>query len=319
MDDPSRFFNDIADALGIESVAIVEKDYYIVELLKLLKPLNFTTHQIVFAGGTALAKSGITLNRMSEDVDIKLIPTTTFYSLSRTQRKNIRKEVIQSIANTVVATGIFSFDDMYPKVTRDEYRYNDVPVRYPQRVAQAPCLRPFIRLELMESDLLEQPELRNIHSLGTALTGKEAVVSAFPCATIPSTHAEKIVAMLRRTAAVLRNVEQFEDASLVRHIYDAYCIAETRTIDIVLLADYVRRTVEQDILRYGNQFPQFRLSPYDEMKTGLNELGYNPLYHTRYQQFVTPMVYGQRRVSWDEAYTRFRQIVIAILEICKQK
>ncbi|MCW0348584.1 hypothetical protein NB701_001946 [Pantoea ananatis] len=74
MADLIKLFPDVANALGIESVAIVEKDYYIVELLRLLQPLAFDTHQLVFAGGTALSKAGISLNRMSEDVDIKLVP-----------------------------------------------------------------------------------------------------------------------------------------------------------------------------------------------------------------------------------------------------
>lgn len=314
MDELTSLFSDVADALGIESVAIVEKDHYIVELLRLLRPLAFDTHQVVFAGGTALAKSGIALNRMSEDVDIKLVPTDAFQALSRTQRKNTRKEVVQTISDAITASGIFSFDDNAPKVTRDEYRYNDIPVRYPQRVAQVPCLRPFIRLELMEADLLEAPESRDIHSLVTMLTGKSPVVSAFPCATITSTQAEKLVAMLRRTAAVVRNVERFDDASLVRHIYDTFCIVEVGNVDMRLLAGFVQRTIEQDIQRYGNQYPQFCTSPGDELKMGLDELERNPLYQTRYQQFVVPMVYGSRKISWDEAYTSFRQIALAILD-----
>lgn len=313
MDNLTLLFSDVADALGIESVAIVEKDHYIVELLRLLKPLTFDTHQLVFAGGTALAKSGIVLNRMSEDVDIKLVPTATFQTLSRTQRKGIRKEIVQTISSATTATGMFTFDDTHPKVTRDEYRYNDIPVRYPQRVAQAPCLRPFIRLELMEANLLEAPELRDIHSLVTALTGKTPVISAFPCATITSTQAEKLVAMLRRTAAVARNVERLDDASLVRHIYDTYCIAQTGNVDMRLLTDFFKRTIEQDIQRYGNQYPQFCVSPNDELKMGLDELERNPLYKTRYQQYVAPMVYGARKVSWDEAYASFRQLALAIL------
>ncbi len=71
--------------------------------------------------------------------------------------------------------GVFNFDDDYPKVTRDEYRYNGIS-SYPQRVVQAPCLRPFIRLELMEAKLLEPSELRDIHSLVTGITGKAAIV-----------------------------------------------------------------------------------------------------------------------------------------------
>ncbi|EKS4565702.1 nucleotidyl transferase AbiEii/AbiGii toxin family protein [Salmonella enterica] len=313
MDDLTLLFSDVADALGIESVSIVEKDHYIVELLSLLKPLTFGTHQLVFAGGTALAKSGVSLNRMSEDVDIKLVPTADFQALSRSRRKNIRKEIVQTISSAITATGVFSFDDTHPKVTRDEYRYSNTPVRYPQRVAQAPCLRPFIRLELMEADLLEVPESRDIHSLVTSLTGKTPVVSAFPCATITSTQAEKLVAMLRRTAAVVRNVEHLDDASLVRHIYDTYCIVEAGNLNMSLLADFVQRTIEQDILRYGSQYPQFCSSPVDELTMGLDELSNNPLYQMRYQQFVAPMVYGARRISWDEAYASFRQIALNIL------
>lgn len=169
MDNLNTLFSEVADALGIESVAIVEKDHYIVELLALLKPLSFDTHQLVFAGGTALAKSGVALNRMSEDVDIKLVPGADFLALSRSRRKASRKAVIQSITDAITATGMFSVDDDQ-KVTRDEYRYNDIPVRYPQCLAQEPCLRPFIKLELMESDLLESAEVRDIHSLVTGMT-----------------------------------------------------------------------------------------------------------------------------------------------------
>ncbi len=58
MDDLTKLFPDVADALGIESVAIVEKDYYIVELLRLLQPLAFDTHQLVFCRWNGTLKSG---------------------------------------------------------------------------------------------------------------------------------------------------------------------------------------------------------------------------------------------------------------------
>ncbi|MGJ3448706.1 nucleotidyl transferase AbiEii/AbiGii toxin family protein [Enterobacter sp. PTB] len=312
MDNLNTLFSEVADALGIESVAIVEKDHYIVELLALLKPLSFDTHQLVFAGGTALAKSGVELNRMSEDVDIKLVPTIAFMALSRNQRKVTRKAVIQSIIDAITATDMFSADDDQ-QVTRDEYRYNDIPVRYPQRLAQEPCLRPFIKLELMESDLLESAEARDIHSLATRLLKKPPVVQAFPSVTITSTQAEKLVAMLRRTAAVIRDVERFDDTTLVRHIYDTWCIINAGHVDMTLLPVFVERTINQDIQRYGNQYPQFCDSPVTELKLGLEELANNPVHQERYQQFVAPMVFG-KQVTWAEAYGSFRQVALSILD-----
>ncbi len=314
MDDLTKLFPDVADALGIESVAIVEKDYYIVELLRLLQPLVFDTHQLVFAGGTALSKAGISLNRMSEDVDIKLVPVANFSQQhSRDQRKSIRKRIIQIIIETIAVSGTFRMDEAYPKITRDEYRYNEIPVRYPQEYAQIPCLRPFIKLELMETDLLEAAENRAISSLVMDLTKKGEIVRAFPCATITSTQAEKLISMMRRTAATVRDVERGVDESLVRHIYDNFCIVREKGADVPVLKHFVQECIEQDIERYGAQYPEFCESPVEELKMGLEELVNNPVYKQRYLQFVTPMVFGENPVSWEDAYGCFRQTVLDVI------
>lgn len=298
MADFTRLFPDVADALGIESVAIVEKDHYIVELLRLLQPLVFATHTLVFAAGTALSKAGVSLNRMSEDVDIKLVPAIGFSRrYSRNQRKNIRKDIIQCVIETIAASDTFSMDEAHPKVTRDEYRYNEIPVRYPQEYAQVPCLRPFIKLELMETGLLEAAENRDISSLIMDLTNQGEKVRAFPCATIASTQAEKLISMMRRTAASMRDVERAVDESLVRHIYDNFCIVREKGADIPVLKRFVQECIEQDIERYGAQYPEFCKSPVEELKMGLEELVVNPVYEARYLQFVTPMVFGERHVS----------------------
>ncbi len=93
MPELTSLFPDVADALDIESVAIVEKDYFVVDLLRLLKEIKPETHTLVFAGGTALSKAGISLNRMSEDIDIKLVPTENFMQNGRDKRRKIRKEI----------------------------------------------------------------------------------------------------------------------------------------------------------------------------------------------------------------------------------
>ena len=79
MPDLTTTFVEVADALGIGATSIVEKDYYVVELLRLLQPLQFESHRLVCAGGTALAKSSIDLNRMSEDVDTNLVPNAGIF------------------------------------------------------------------------------------------------------------------------------------------------------------------------------------------------------------------------------------------------
>lgn len=47
---------------------------------------------------------------------------------------------------------------------------------------------------------------------------------------------------------------------------------------------------------------------------GLKELESNPVYKKRYLQFVTPMVFGESHISWEEAYTCFRNTALDVLD-----
>lgn len=53
----TSLFLDIADALGISSPAIVEKDYWGTQLLKQLPALEPEGYRLVFSEGTCLAKA----------------------------------------------------------------------------------------------------------------------------------------------------------------------------------------------------------------------------------------------------------------------
>ena len=118
----SSLFVDVADALGLGNPAIVEKDYYAVQLLKLIAPLNLPYHQIVFSGGTALAKSRVKTYRMSEDIDLKLIPSTTFSNLnSRSTKKSARRTIKSEIKGIITNSNVFSIESDVR--ISDEYRY----------------------------------------------------------------------------------------------------------------------------------------------------------------------------------------------------
>ncbi len=313
MPDLTTTFVEVADALGIGATSIVEKDYYVVELLRLLQPLQFESHRLVCAGGTALAKSSIDLNRMSEDVDTNLVPNAGFLENSRARRMVIRKDVVQAVQETIEGSTLFQFDAAYPKTTRDEHRYNDLPIRYPQTFQQAPCLRPFIKLEIMETELLQAPEYRSITSLVFDQTRSGSPVERFPSVTIASTRVEKLITVMRRTAAVLRNAERKDDESLVRHIYDHFKITEAFGTDVSPLIKLAQTTIAKDTERYGNQHLQLRETPIAELMFGLEEIGNNPIYKERYEAFVTPMVFGSIQVPWGLAYERFHQSAMALL------
>ena len=66
-----------------------------------LSELSSNTHFMVFSGGTALAKSGIKTHRMSEDVDIKIIPKKLLIGVSKTQKRKARKQLHQQTLDII--------------------------------------------------------------------------------------------------------------------------------------------------------------------------------------------------------------------------
>lgn len=314
----STLFVDVADAIGLGNPAIVEKDYYVVQLLQLISALELEYHQIVFSGGTALAKSAIKTYRMSEDVDLKLIPKQTFSELSsRNAKKNARKSVKQLVESIIEQSSLFAIDEK--PIVRDEYRYFVFDIRYPQHHQQAPCLRPFIKLEFIESDLLSDPQPRSIQSIYSEVVQSNIEVDKIECAAIIDTQAEKLLSMMRRTASVARNAERDDDEALIRHIYDTYHIQLAQPSTIEILGSLVAKAIQSDVERYGNQHPQMVESPIDELRYGLRLLVEDDKFVERYNSYVSPMVYADNPVTWGDALAVFLRLANEVLDYVEQK
>lgn len=309
-------FADVSEHLGIGNPAIAEKDYYVVQLLKLLSDFTCEHHTMVFAGGTALAKANIKLQRMSEDVDIKLSVNQSAVDESRSAMKRHRKAIRDGLIGRLNATGFFQVDK--DKVeSLDEHRHIEIPVQYPQNFTQAPCLRPFIKLELIETELLAGHTPMSICSLLNETMEKEAEVAAFSSVPLISTQAEKVLSMLRRTASVTRNPARMDDEALVRHIYDSYRLHQSSSFDSVELAELIAKGMMIDRNRYKTQHPEFVADPIGELRYGLSVISRNPMYQERYENFVKPMVYGDA-VPWDDAFTIFERIAHQALNHIEQ-
>ncbi|HIF9356908.1 TPA: nucleotidyl transferase AbiEii/AbiGii toxin family protein [Photobacterium damselae] len=304
-------FLEVSDALALGNPAIIEKDYWVVALLAQLEKLTIDSHQLVFSGGTALAKSNVKIMRMSEDVDIKLIPNADFHTLSRSKKKTVRKLLFEILEKAIEESNTFSIED---KQAWDEYRYVEYDLKYPQQFSQAPCLRPIIKLELMETIPLQETEQRSIQSLVAELYRTKKEVKAFTCVSVHVTLAEKIISMLRRTMLAKRDENRKDDQTLVRHIYDVYCIDATQPIDIESLSPLFNAVLQEDITRFGNQHDEFVNNPSKELQSGLSELEANSLYRQRFEAFVTPMVFNQQPHDFDTCFASFKRIAASLIK-----
>ncbi|HDY7429907.1 TPA: nucleotidyl transferase AbiEii/AbiGii toxin family protein [Vibrio vulnificus] len=304
-------FLEVSDALELGNPAIIEKDFWVVALLAELAKVSPEYHQMVFSGGTALAKSNVKILRMSEDVDIKLIPNQAFDELSRAKKKGVRKAWVNEIEQAITHSERFTVET---RSVRDEYRYVEFELRYPQQFSQVPCLRPIIKLELIETIPLLDVESRSIQSLVAELYQQPHEVSSFDCVSVYATLVEKIISILRRTMSVKRNTERSDDVALVRHIYDVHCITKLTMSELNSIDGLFKAVLEEDIARYGNQHAEFVANPKQELQLGLKELEENPIFRQRFQDFVTPMVFNTEPHDFDTCFASFKRIAASLIE-----
>ncbi|EHU9449117.1 nucleotidyl transferase AbiEii/AbiGii toxin family protein [Vibrio vulnificus] len=304
-------FLEVSDALELGNPAIIEKDFWVVALLAELAKVSPEYHQMVFSGGTALAKSNVKILRMSEDVDIKLIPNQAFDELSRAKKKAVRKAWVNEIEQAIIHSERFTVET---RSVRDEYRYVEFELRYPQQFSQVPCLRPIIKLELIETIPLLDVESRSIQSLVAELYQQPHEVSSFDCVSVYATLVEKIISMLRRTMSVKRNTERSDDVALVRHIYDVHCITKLTMSELNSIDGLFKAVLEEDIARFGNQHAEFVANPKQELQLGLKELEENPIFRQRFQEFVTPMVFNTEPHDFDTCFASFKRIAASLIE-----
>ena len=86
--------------------------------------LSSDTHSLVFSGGTSLAKSGIKIHRMSEDVDIKIIPKDLLINTSKTQKRKARRELYHQVLDIINLNHLFTIESK--PIIFDEYRYQQL-------------------------------------------------------------------------------------------------------------------------------------------------------------------------------------------------
>lgn len=291
-------FSDVADALGIDSPAIVEKDVYAVQLLNQLSQLDSPQFELVFAGGTSLAKAHRNLFRMSEDIDIKLkVREEATVTASRTALRAARKAVLADIEVLIARSGVFGLGGISK---RNECRYVEYTVRYPRTQNSISALRPDLKLDITASILLEPAVPASVSSLYAAALQLPPEIETFPVVSLHSTISEKLVALLRRTAHVDRDLSRKDDETLVRHVYDLHMVTASG-YDPQALRPLVDAVMRVDADQFGHQHPAFLENPVAELHHGLARLRADPIHQSRYECFIGPLVYHDSPASWDEA------------------
>ena len=194
-----ELFRDVIEATAEElkrPAAIVEKDYYVTMILKLLSE---KAPECVFKGGTSLSKCHHAIDRFSEDIDIAFSN-----ELTQGQRKHLKNEIIAGISQSL-GLPISDWDR-----TRSRRDYNCYTFDYrPISGYMQESMIPGVKMEV---------------SLGSI---------SFPTVKLPF---EMLLQSLERTFAdkVFAICDYYLSGKIQRnsrHIYDLYMLLPKLTLD----------------------------------------------------------------------------------------
>jgi hypothetical protein len=198
--------------------AHVEKDWFVVKALAAITAADNGPFELVFQGGTALSRAHRVIDRMSEDIDIKIVSEG---SPPRSALRRLR----ESITAELLKAG-FKFDPKNPGQRKSNYesRYTLYRLPYEPMAAGRGALRPEIKIETAAFAARRPAVERPVISFVAEAFKQPPEVPAIACAAIVETAAEKFVALTRRAGAERAGVQRTRDPTLIRHVYDLHAI-----------------------------------------------------------------------------------------------
>lgn len=330
--------SDIEDAataglLGALSPAVAEKDLHITDALRVLARIKVThiAHQkdrkkgdskpasiivatrLVFAGGTCLSKAHGLVERMSEDIDIKValedVPEGYVLQGGHTDRArlgDLHRQVERCL--TEIGFQLVARDDEENPVARDSRRYYCLLISYAAYFQDASgALRPELKLELIHRPPMLTVEMREMGYMFDGLVPREAPLRfSMACITIAETLAEKVLSLLRRCAWNWDGHQRGEhDAALVRHIYDVWRIAENRPDSLAAARQIFAALVRKDVEEFCGQHPEFDQDAYSVLRRTLAAAAVHEGLKTNFERRLKPLLYAAQKPDFETCYAVF--------------
>lgn len=338
---------DIEDAsaaglLGELPPAVAEKDHHVTNVLGALAKIEVThtAHlrkrkkgdsrpatinvgaRLIFAGGTCLSKAHQLIERMSEDIDIKVeledIPES--YALPRGQSDRSRLKALHTEVETTLREMGFEFvaqENADNPMARDNRRYYCLMVCYAAQFQDvAGILRPQLKVELIHRHPLLPVETRNLGYLLDRLVSRKAPYGfSMLCITVAETLAEKVLSLLRRCAWNWEGYQRGDfDTALVRHLYDVWRIIEDQPAAITPACEIFSTLVQKDVEEFKNQHPEFDETPYVVLRRTLNAMASNEALRANFDQRLKPLLYALYKPDFDICYATFLNVATQLLD-----
>lgn len=279
---------DVQQFFKLQAPSLVEKDWYVVRALAAIIGADSGPFQLAFQGGTAIARAHRITQRMSEDIDLKIVS-------AEKQSRGAYRRLRDSITAALLAAG-FEFDPANAEHRKTMWEAEYVLYRLPYKSVTASHaeLRSSIKIEVSAWPQRRPPVDRPVASFVAEAFGRPPEITAIATSDLAENAAEKFVALTRRAGAQLAGLREKRDPTLVRHIYDLHLLEQH--LDVADVASLVAVIMQEDAETRGNLFPAYQQDPMRETLHAVEGILADPQFAVEYASFVQSMVYGEAPV-----------------------
>jgi len=275
-------FELLSNQLGI-GAAFVEKDWHVTRVIRIIAELRYENFQIIFTGGTALAKAHNLLQRFSEDVDFRVIPSPEA-SPNRKSLSRFKDAVIEKLRQSGFMINVDQIK------ARDENRFFSVELDYESYFTRADALRPHIQVEVKVTNLQRPPVYLPVASFVRTAATQPPEIEQIACIDPVESAADKLSAITWRIPDRARG-GQHDDPSIVRHLHDL-ALLKDRALAAKDFPVLVADAMQEDDARAKNNPAFAGMSMNEKFNHMLRILGTDQEYPPEYVRFVQAMSYA---------------------------
>jgi hypothetical protein len=273
-DQRNELFSLTAERLGMGSVAVVEKDFWVCWTLKRLFEHPELSRLLIFKGGTSLSKVFGLIDRFSEDIDLILdwrvaTDEDPMADRSNTQQGRLNERLNEQARDYIAGDLFRMLNDVLGDHCQMEVNVGEkdlghiVRVKYPE-TSDAGNLLPYIQLEIGP---LASWFPHSEHSVRPYVADVFPNMVEQPDCPVRALDAERT---FWEKATILHHESNRSESSVVpvrysRHYYDLYLMAEDESVKSNALGDLA---LLQSVVEFKKRFYPRGWANYDEAKPG---------------------------------------------------
>lgn len=310
----SAIYNELQPNINISAL---EKDIHITNIIKELTQLQLGNFELIFCGGTCLSKAYGILERMSEDVDFKLVLKKDSPEFSNNELRTKLSEVKHIIKDKLISLDYISQADtentskpIIKALDGNKYIGFDIP--YINKFPSSIVLRPHIQIELNYTKLQLQINHNDVGFIYNELIENTASKYKVKCISLEEAYCEKLISFPRRFAHAIANNKMNDfDQTLIRHLYDVHQIKQKNPDidkDEELITRLMKTLIQNDATDFSNQHQEFVNNPIGELNKAMNLALSSNLIRKNYDDFLEHMVYQDYddKPTFDTAINTFK-------------